>query len=57
MAQSAAGLILPMLGFNPRPIHMRYVVEKLSLLYDFIQLLPFSPVKIIAPVLQTQHLH
>jgi hypothetical protein len=43
-------------GFNPRPVHVRFVVDELTLRQVFLPVLWFSPVSIIPPVLHTHSL-
>jgi hypothetical protein len=49
-------LFSDLLGFDPRPVHVRSVVDKVTLGQVFLQVLRFHPVSIIQPMLHT-HLH
>jgi hypothetical protein len=50
----AAGLSQRKTGFDPRPVHVRFVVNKVTLKEDFLPVLLFAPVSIILPMLHTQ---
>jgi hypothetical protein len=45
------GLSLRRPRFHPRPIHVRFVVDKVALAQVFLQVIRFSPVSFIAPLL------
>jgi hypothetical protein len=51
-----AGLSPRRPGFDPRSVHMGFVVDKVALGLVFLPVLQFSPVSIIPPMLHT-HLH
>jgi hypothetical protein len=40
-------------GFNPRPLHVEFVVDKVALGPDFLRVFRFSPASRILPVLGT----
>ena len=42
--------------FNPRPVDVRFVMDKMTMGQVLLQVLRFSPVSIIPPILHT-HLH
>jgi hypothetical protein len=46
-----AGLLLWRCGFYSRPVHMRFVVNKVALGQVFLSVIKFSPVSIILPML------
>jgi hypothetical protein len=48
-----AGLPLWRCGFYPRPVHMRFVVNKVALGQVFLSVIKLSPVSIILPMLHT----
>ena len=55
MAQAASRLRLTCRhGLDPRPFHVRFVVDKVALRHVFLQVLLFPPVNIIPPLL---HMH
>jgi hypothetical protein len=39
------------LGFNPRPVHVGFVVDKVAMGQVFLQVLRYSPVSIVPPLL------
>jgi hypothetical protein len=38
-------------GLNPYPVHVRFVVDKVELRYDFLRISSISPASIIPPML------
>ena len=39
-------------GFDPTPVHDRFMADKVIMIEAFLEVLPFSPVKIIPPALR-----
>ena len=48
-----AGISLGMPGFNPRSLHVEFVVDKVALGPDLLRVFRFSPASRILPVLNT----
>jgi len=51
-----AGLSRLRFGFDPRSVHVRFVVDKVALGQVFLRVLRYSPVSIILPIFHI-HLH
>ena len=56
LRQLVAGLLLRRPGLNPKPFHVRVVVDKVALGQAFVRVLQFPPVRIIPPMLHTHSL-
>ena len=56
LRQLVAGLLPRRPVFHPRPVHVRFVMEKLALGQVFLQLLTFYHISIIQPALRTNRL-
>jgi hypothetical protein len=51
LRQLVAGLSLRRFGFNPNPVHVVFVVDKVELRYDFLRISWISLVGLIPPML------
>ena len=53
MSIFAVGLLPPRTGFDPRSVHVSFVVGEVAVGQVFLRLLPLSPVSTIPPMLRT----